>query len=59
MIPHLSEILRTHEEGFSPRQIVAMAAAPGIELKLSERAVQRIVADHEKQATAQAGTPGQ
>ncbi len=51
----IPEILRKHKEGFSPRQIMVMAAAPGIELKLSVRGIRRLIAKHTKPAGAPAG----
>ena len=50
------QILRKHQQGFSPRQIALMARAPRINLKISARAVQRLIAEHEKaQKPAAAG----
>jgi hypothetical protein len=52
ILPWIPQILRKHKQGFSPKQIAAIAGAPGIGLTLSARAVRRLIAQHSKPAAA-------
>jgi hypothetical protein len=45
------QILRKHKEGYSAAQIATMAGAPGIGLKVSARAIKRLLNEHAKRKT--------
>ena len=52
------QILRKHKQGFSVRQIATMTRAPGIGLKVSVRAIQRLIAEHAKKKQRASGGSG-